>query len=91
MTRTITQLHPMVFSLLAEHRKRAEANRRKLVHAVSWTLPVIYVAGALKIGWDTGLLPSDVQFWLILLPFIALGERLFHVFARWGMSRKHVV
>ena len=81
----------MVFSLLAEHRKRAESNRRKLLHVVSWTLPGIYVTGALKIGWDTGLLPSDLQFWLIFLPFVVLSERLFHLFAQRAASGRHVV
>lgn len=72
----------MIFSAAAEHRKQRELNRHKLVQAIGWILPVLYVVAALKIAADTGLHLWDVQFWLILLPFVVLSEKLLYAFAQ---------
>ena len=44
-------------------------------------LPILYILAALKIAYDTGYAPWDLQFLAMFVPVVLLGEQVIREFA----------
>ncbi len=84
MTKTITQLRPLIYGVLLATPAQQKApfeHLRSFLHGAAFLL---YVAAGLRISSDTGLAPWDWGFWLILVPLFALGEWTLRELSRWA-------
>jgi hypothetical protein len=82
MTKTITQLQPLIYATLLTD-KRPIGLREKLLRILRGIAFCIYVAAGLRISADTGLAPWDWEYWLMLFPLFALGEWSLRELSRW--------
>jgi hypothetical protein len=54
---------------------------RLLILAQLVVLPILYILAALKIAYDTGYAPWDLQFLAMFVPVVLLGEQVIREFA----------
>ena len=76
MTKTITELQPLIYASLFAQPERRESRRRQWRRLLRAGVPALYSAIGLKIALDTGLAPWDWRFWLIFAPLFFGAERV---------------
>ena len=82
MTKTITQLQPMIYGDLFARTWERKKKQRKIVGLVRKSLWPVYVAVGLMIVFDAGAAPWDYRFWLMFIPLFLLGEAVLLQLAR---------
>ena len=70
--KTITEYQPMIFSHLGAAAEKRSWRRRQFRTDLVMTLG--YVGAGLWLGFDTGFLPWDWQFWMMFAPLVLAGE-----------------
>ncbi len=87
MIKTITELQPLICATMFSHPARRRDRVSRWLLALHCTAFAAYVMIAWRIAVDTELAPWDVRFWLILVPFFALGEWTLRELSRWLLPR----
>ncbi len=70
--KTITEYRPMIFSRLAARGAKRLLSRRRF--RADLLVGCGYSALGLWLGFDTGFVAWNWQFWLMFLPFFVAGE-----------------
>jgi hypothetical protein len=87
MTKTITELQPMIYGDLFARTWERKKKQRRLVSLVRKSLWPAYVAFGLMIVFDAGAAPWDFRFWLMFVPLFLLGEAVLLQLARTGNAK----